>query len=447
MGNGKNQPVHVDGIERAKIMRVTGHKHMVMVCNFFAAFLMITVSASAQDLQDNSGPVMQATTVYPIFWLPAGFHFDTTASATADSTYEAVIQQFFADVSNGRYLNIVSQYPSSCVPPNIPNNQSCFGKINMVASPVDTHPYPHAGTVADPLQDADIQTEVTNFITQNNLTPSLNTAFFVFTGANVNECQTGGMLCTNSDFCAYHGDFAFPVTSNAVIYAFMPNVNSLTACTETINAGPNQLAADREIIAVSHELAESLTDPLVSSGPLAWYGSNGEIGDACLPWNASLGLLRADGSNVTLNLHDYVVQQLWSNIDDSCQLQLLHYDALIGSTIEYTLVTGNNALPSEAELRSNTIPLHYPGEPAWNANSTVVKVLPFSSGSTSLSLQSVNITLTSNSSPSISFSLISLDIKLRAPNGAFFCEQQGSGTPLAIITDGSAFSFPTSNCQ
>lgn len=139
-------------------------------------FLMICLAggvlpARAQnDLQDQQGPVMQSPTVFLIFWLPTGAHFDPSG-ATGDTTYESLMSRFFTDVSASSYLNIMSQYPGTCGPPTLATTQSCLSTVAVGGSFVDTRAYTHAGTAADPLQDADIQTEVTNFITANSVSP------------------------------------------------------------------------------------------------------------------------------------------------------------------------------------------------------------------------------------------------------------------------------------
>src|SRR4029077_18660992 len=220
------------------------------------SFLALAGPARGQnhnDLQDLGGPVMQAPKVFLIFWLPPGNHFDP-AGASADTGYENLIQQFFTDISAGNYLNIVSQYPGTCGLPNLPASQPCFGAVSVGGTLVDTRPYPHAGTATDPLQDSDIQAEITNVVTSQGLTPGLGTEFFVFTGANVNECS--GFGCTGNPFCTYHGDFQ--LNGNTVIYAVMRDVNSISCCEEGISTSPNQLSADREIVAASNALSESI---------------------------------------------------------------------------------------------------------------------------------------------------------------------------------------------
>jgi hypothetical protein len=47
------------------------------------------------DVQDHGGPAMQSPTVYLIFWLPSGFHFDPSG-ATGDTTFENLMVRFLA---------------------------------------------------------------------------------------------------------------------------------------------------------------------------------------------------------------------------------------------------------------------------------------------------------------------------------------------------------------
>lgn len=309
---------------RIGILRVP---HLLTGVLLLALVVSATTAGLAQnDVEDQGGPVMQAPKVFLIFWLPPSFHFDSSGS-TGDTTYQAIVQRFFSDVSAGSYLNIISQYPGICAPPNISTQKSCFGSVTVASVFLETRPYPHAGTFSDPLTDSDIRGEVANFIAQRNLTPGLDTEFFVFTGANVNECTSFG--CTSTDFCGYHGHFS--LNSNTVTYAFMPNAASLSGCDESITGSPNQLSADREIIVASHEFAESISDPLVPD-TIGWNDSitGSEVGDICVPWQSptGLGALNSDGSNISLNGHPYVVQEEWSNDDAACVLA--HTPAISG---------------------------------------------------------------------------------------------------------------------
>jgi hypothetical protein len=133
------------------------------------------------DVEDNGGPIMQGpTTVFLIFWLPNGSHFDSS-TANGDANYETLVARFFNDVSGSSYLNTLAQYPSSCGS-NIPTAQRCLGTITAKSLPVDTTAYNQfkaadLGTSNQPLQDSDIQSEVQKLITKNGITPGLNTEF------------------------------------------------------------------------------------------------------------------------------------------------------------------------------------------------------------------------------------------------------------------------------
>jgi hypothetical protein len=426
----------------------------VLVCIF-----LLVAGAGAQavnDVTDNGGPVMQSPAVHLIFWLPSGFHYDPSNTAAADTTYENLMSRFFTDISGSTYLNIMSQYPGVCGPPTIPNTTRCFGTVTVGGTTVDTAAYTtHAGTARDPLTDADMQAEVTRYINANHLTPGLNMEFFVFLGNGVVICD-GGNGCDNTfpGFCAYHG--SFPSGANTVVYAVMPNDVSLSGCNEGISAGPNQLAADREIIAMSHEFSESLTDPRVNDF-LAWddTAGNREIGDNCnTDGNPQLGSIDSDHGNVTMNGHRYIVQAEWSNDDDACIVSSV--SSFAGPVVETTYVTGDDDLRDNSSVGgilqatngfSAGIFVKSQGQPSWGNSSTHVRVS--SNGLTSPVLQEL-LTLTSHNGflqGNDHWKIQSIDLKLRNPNGSIICEQSESGNPLASITDGSPATFPTPNCQ
>src|SRR5215470_13672408 len=217
------------------------------LCLLVCLLALTTMSAaqSVTALVDGGGPVMQARTIFLIFWLPPGFHYDSSNTAAADTTYENLMRRWFTDLSGSTYFNILSQYPGTCSPPTIPTASSCFGSITVGGTTVDTRAYAAGtGTATSPLSDADIRTEVTNFITTNKLTPDLSMAFFVFLGAGAIVCgpAIGAPGCTSAPaaFCAYHSSFA--TSGGTAIYGVMPNLDSIGGCTESISSGPNQLA-------------------------------------------------------------------------------------------------------------------------------------------------------------------------------------------------------------
>jgi hypothetical protein len=417
--------------------------------------LLLLAGAGAQvnDLTDNGGPIMNAPTVHLIFWLPNGFHYDPSNTAAADTTYENLMTRFFTDISGGTYLNILSQYPGLCGLPNTSPGTPCFGGVTVGAGTVDTGSYTtHAGTAQDSLTDADMQAEITRFINNQHLTSGLNSEFFVFLGNGVVTCLTGS-ACDNNVFCAYHS--SFQLNGNTVVYAVMPNLVSLSGCNENISAGPNQLAADREIIAASHEFAESLTDPRVNDS-LAWDDTTGnrEVGDNCnTDGNPQLGTIAADHANVTLNGHRYVVQAEWSNDDAGCIVSFVNNFA--GPTVENTFTTGSDDLRDNSTVSgsiqttdgsSSGLIVKFQGQPTWNNNSIHVRVSP---ARLTAPVQQELFTLISHNGflqGNDNWNIQAIDMKVRNANGTIVCEQNESGNPLGAITDGFPKTFPTPNC-
>jgi hypothetical protein len=430
------------------------HEVWIRIMLAVASIFLLWNAAGAQtitDLADNGGPVMQPRTVFLIFWLPSGFHYDSSNTAAADTKYEGLMSQFFTDMPGSTYLNILSQYPGVCSPPAISAATSCLGPITVGGTTVDTRAYATgAGTPLSPIRDIDMQTEVSNFISSKGLTPDLSMGFFVFLGAGVVECQFVGS-CITSDFCAYHSSFS--VAGGTALYAVMPNLDSFSGCDEGITTGPNQLAADRETIALSHEFSEMITDPI--SNTLAWLATNGrEVGDNCNPnGTPQLGTITANGSNITINGHPYVLQTEWSNDDELCIVRSL--SNLSGPTTETIFTTGSDDLRDNSSVAgllqaqdgsSTGVLVKQQGQPTWGSGSIHVRV---SKNGLTSAVQQELLTLTSHPGflqGNDRWNIDAIDVKLRNPNGSAICEEFQSGSPLVSITDGSPATFPTPNC-
>jgi len=318
----------------------------------------------------------------------------------------------------------------------------------------DFTPYPQS-----PLQDSDIQNVIQNTITQNGLSFGLNAEFFVFTAAAIQECN-GLTGCTSTDFCAYHSEFDF--NGGKAIYAFMPNADSLPGCSEGIGASPNQLAADRETAALSHELFESVTDPLPFGtslnilnplGNTAWWDSANifsssfgqEIGDKC----------NQQPANVNFNGKPFIAQQQWSNDTSSCV-------SAFGPSIEFDVSTGSDDLRGDSSatvgLQSGastfqTVTLKSQSQPSWGNNTTnevVFGLVPPQLPSAQTPLDDVLVTLTSHNSfleTSDNWNIEHLNVKVLDPTGKTICQVSLGGDPLVRLTanqPSDAFAIP--NC-
>lgn len=246
-------------------------------------------------LQYNGGAVEQAgTTNYAVFWEPTG--------STVSATYNALLTRFFDDVGGSTLYGVATQYYQGSTQQHIVNSSHLGGTW------VDTTAYPSAT-----LSDADVQNEVVKAIAANGWSTGVGSQVYVFLAKGENECQSSG-TCSFSTFCAYHGDFTN--AGRTILYAAMPYAGTdLSGCGTQSSASPNgDLDADAEISITSHELMETVTDPLLD----AWYDATGaEIGDKCA---YTYGPTAANGSDITMNGNPYIVQEEFSNAQLGCSL-------------------------------------------------------------------------------------------------------------------------------
>lgn len=265
---------------------------------------MSPLNVTATNLVYHTGPVMRSPVNYAIFWQPPG-------STAFPAGYEAGIQSFFQDVGGTPYYNIVTQYGDSSGQP-VPNAASFGGAWT------DTDAFPHAGTLADPLTDGDLQAAVTAAIQANPAwqAAGLSTQYFVYLPPGVAQCDgTGNCFAlageTTGTYCAYHS------LNGADIYGAMPYNGSSPACLSLTPSAPgttaDQHALDAELSVTAHEMFESNTDPDLN----AWFGTGGlddEIGDKC---NFNFGPNPPNpypnGVNIVLHGDGYEIQTQWTN--------------------------------------------------------------------------------------------------------------------------------------
>jgi hypothetical protein len=377
-------------------------------------------TAQAQPLTNHGGLTMQHARAHLIFWQPPGVVFDP-AQMDGVGTYRTLPATFFSDLSGTSYLNIVTQYPGACG-----NNQCVLrntaGAVSLVSTFVDAIPYPHAGTVSDPLQDGDIQNEIKRAISLNSWTAGEDAVFFVFTGAGIEECNPSS--CTfkkSTGFCAYHGSFGN--NGSQVIYGYLSDgsFNSLGLCNEGL-ASPvtGQLSTDREVVMMSHEFIEMITDPHPNN---AWVDlTNNEIGDLC----------NQTAATVNLNGNTYAVQQQWSNFTGCA--------SAFGPSIQLTIGTGADDLRGDSDVsgilrRGDTtvlepIVVHSAGDASWGSHSSHIVVAPYVTDVADLG--SLDLSLFSHHGDT--WDIERLDARLYLANGFLLCDHDESGDPLAELT-------------
>ncbi len=162
-----------------------------------------------------------------------------------------------------------------------------------------------AGTWSDPAgvpaspTDAQIQAEALAAINHFGTGSSPNVQIIVATPTGHSSAGFG------TNFCAYHGVVAADRNATYTNLPYMTDAGF--ACgVDAVNSGNGQL--DGVSIVEGHELAETITDPLVN----AWFdGTNAEIGDKCAWTNLA---------NINTTSGTFAVQPLWSNATNGCAL-------------------------------------------------------------------------------------------------------------------------------
>lgn len=274
----------------------------------------------------------------------------TPTTLTFDSSYETLINQYFADVaaassahaSNNVY-SVATQYSGS--------NGSVLYQSTVGGAYVDKNPLPangcNDGSDLYCLIDAQLQQEIQAVMAAKGWQGGLGHIFFLMTPKGVGSCADAvSNFCTTNTFCAYHS--AFGTLASPVIYANEPYQGHVAGC-EVNMTFPNDEDSDTTVNTISHEHNEAVTDPLGT----AWWANDGnrdEIGDLCA---YSFGT-QAGSFNEIINKDQYELQQEYSNQDVGCVQEL-----------------GGSASPPLPQ--DGTGPLAYPGHgngPVMHTNTT-----------------------------------------------------------------------------
>ena len=290
----------------------------------------------------NGGPVVHSSAPYLIFWAPP------SGSGVAAHS-KTVLEQYLSDTAadSGKATDVYSvlrQYTDST---GFADYSQTFSTGQAI---VDTHAYPSpiaagcttAAGFPNCITDDQIHTELTRLISADSLPSGIGPnapIYFVITPADTNVCMPGS-VCASNAFCAYHSSFTDG--SNPVLYSSVPfivwTLNSTKGCQTDgtqVYQTPNNDQADNIADDLSHELSETITDPLGT----AWWNTTGgnEVADNCeeegpngplngQSLNAYLPTL--GGSEPAGTLYDqaingdhYYTQTDWSNGDVGCRTQ------------------------------------------------------------------------------------------------------------------------------
>jgi hypothetical protein len=238
--------------------------------------------------------------------------YDPQVAGTSTPT----LGNFYSDITNSGYISLLTQY-STDITTTPGTNQSIgagtFDGIYQIT--------PSAANSGATIDDTQVQAELIAQITAGHLPQpvldaagDVNTVYMIYFPPGVTTTDDGTTSCVTGGYCAYHGVTDSTYNSLNLPYAIFPDMQPGSGCYSGCGASPTVYGNYTSVS--SHELAEAITDPMVSlaftlASPLAWYDSvNGEIGDIC---NSEQGSYVANGKT-------YTIQYEFSNAANNCVL-------------------------------------------------------------------------------------------------------------------------------
>lgn len=269
----------------------------------------------------NNGPVMHNPSVYVIFWIPP--HLQDGTATTLSSSYQTIETTMLREYFGHSLMNNNTQYFDSTYITNTGRVAGTYVDKSLYPGSDCFDPAVGAGLLTNGnncISDTDLQNEVTKVMGLKKWTGGVNKIFMVFTSSNEGQCAVSDSDCSYYNYCAYHSYFVNS-SNQDVVYSNQPYGNT-TVCQVSGAPSPNGFPdADTAATAASHELTESITDPLLD----AWFDSSGfEIGDECayyygVPlWDGGLATNQWDG-------HPFYLQTEYSNLTQNYYLTDINF--------------------------------------------------------------------------------------------------------------------------
>lgn len=257
-------------------------------------------------LYHSGGAIMSTAVVYSIFWAP--LYLQNGHSTGISAFYESLMSRLASDYpshgidnNNTQYFQIVGT--SKTYVQNVGSNGGYY---------VDSSSFPASGcsdtaTPGNCITDAQIRSEIQKVMALQGWSGGLNHMFLLYTSSGEGSCfDSRSTACAYVQYCAYH---SFISTSLPVIYGNIPYGNP-SVCQMAGTPSPNGFpAADAVMTSSSHEISESITDPLLN----AWFTLDGsEIGDLCA-YDYGTNAWDSGNANQAWNGHFYELQTEFDN--------------------------------------------------------------------------------------------------------------------------------------
>jgi hypothetical protein len=256
---------------------------------------------------------MTNPTIYAIFWDPP--NLQTGAATEMSVAYQPILKKMLRDYFAHGIDNNNTQYFQTIGTTTYIHNTGTWG-----GAFVDTSPYPASGctdllTPGNCLTDIQLHHEIRKVMALKGWTAGINHLFVLFTSQGEGSCvDSSNTACSYIRYCAYHSAF-FNAVGNPIVYANEP-YGDLTHCQLPNTPSPNSdPLADAAASIASHEVTESITDPLPPNGWMTAAGN--EIGDLCA-YNYGSMTWDSGNANQMWNGDFYVLQQMFDNHVGGC---------------------------------------------------------------------------------------------------------------------------------
>jgi hypothetical protein len=272
--------------------------------------------AGTEPITYLGGAVLHSTRTHAIFWEPAG------SGLTFPPGYRSLVVRFLRDVAAASHatsnvFGITGQYPDSDGPAAYASR--------FAGAVLDTDRLPpsrcHEPSSTGPgwtvcLTDSQFQRELAHVASVRALKVGGDNVFLLITplglgsctNAASTSCALGGRA---TGYCGYHS-----LASGGLLYAVIP-YNAVPGHCQSQNPRPNGNPADPALSTITHELAETATDP---DGD-GWAAANGdEIADVCIGDDGpAIGGQGDDRWNEQIDGDHYWLQELYSRIQGRCE--------------------------------------------------------------------------------------------------------------------------------
>ena len=324
-----------------------------------------TCGATTPDLIYYGGPVVSHAVIVPVNW-----------NSDVDATLQQNLPQFYADVAQSSYWDLLALYSTVDVTPQdaLPGSGQMIARGSATAGITITPVQCAAGvgSLAAPctVTEADIDTELNRQLGLAQLPPpALDASGYVDTVYMLNFppavrviLGTAPPLSTSCvDFCNANTTL-LRNGLNMAIGVVMDYGTSACAA----GCGSGSTALERATENASYALVDSVTDPLFGAAPsiarpLAWYdAASGQVGDYCFNQNVT------NAGTITSDVRTWSVGKFWSPQTSTCMAAHYMYFSITpsptsvtvnqGATVPVTIQTGSFGIVQSITLAVNSLP-------------------------------------------------------------------------------------------